>query len=131
MMVVDDSPLMGLVVRNLFSDDPNVQIAGYAKNGKEALDKLDELKPDLILLDIEMPVMDGFEFLPRAKLKSRAKVLILSSIATAGSEVAAKARKLGADAVINKPSGAVSLDLKAKTGSELFQVVYKLLNIST
>jgi two-component system, chemotaxis family, protein-glutamate methylesterase/glutaminase len=80
-LIVDDSSVMRLTIRNLIAKDQNLVIVGAAGNGKEALDQLDKLQPDLILLDIEMPEMDGLEFLRHARLKTRAKVVILSSLA--------------------------------------------------
>ena len=128
-MIVDDAAMMRLVIRNMLSDDPNLNLDSFASNGQEALDKLAEVQPDLILLDIEMPEMDGLEFLRHARLKSDAKVVVLTSVAPKGSPKAMQARALGADAVITKPSGAVSYDLAEKRGSELRQIIYKLLEI--
>ena len=128
-MVVDDAAMMRLVIRNMLGRDPHIHLAGFASNGKEALEKLDAVQPDLILLDIEMPEMDGLEFLRHARLKSQAKVVMLTSMAPKGSTKAMRARSLGADAIISKPSGAVSYDLEAKRGSELRQTIYRLLEI--
>jgi two-component system chemotaxis response regulator CheB len=128
-MIVDDAAMMRLIVQNMLYGDPNLMVAGTASNGREALDKLTEVKPDLILLDIEMPEMDGLEFLRHARLKSRAKVVVLTSVAPKGSPKAMQALALGADAVISKPSGAVSYDLEEKRGSELRQTIYRLLEI--
>lgn len=129
-MVVEDASMMRIIIKNILNGDPNFYIAGFAENGKIALEKLPEIQPDLILLDIEMPEMDGLEFLRHARLKSRAKIVILSSIATTGSPKAVQARALGADAVISKPSGAISYDLEEKRGSQIIQVIYKLLGLS-
>ena len=128
-MVVDDAAMMRLVIRNMLGRDPHIHLAGFASNGKEALEKLDAVQPDLILLDIEMPEMDGLEFLRHARLKSQAKVVMLTSMAPKGSTKAMRARSLGADAIISKPSGAVSYDLERKRGSEIRQTIYKLLEI--
>jgi two-component system chemotaxis response regulator CheB len=128
-MIVDDAAMMRLIVQNMLYGDPNLMVAGTASNGREALDKLAEVEPDLILLDIEMPEMDGLEFLRHARLKSRAKVVVLTSVAPKGSPKAMQALALGADAVIAKPSGAVSYDLEEKRGSELRQTIYRLLEI--
>ena len=128
-MIVDDAAMMRLVIQNMLSGDPNLMLAGFASNGKEALDKLNQVCPDLILLDIEMPEMDGLEFLRHARLRSAAKVVVLTSVAPKGSPKAMQARALGADAVISKPSGAVSYDLEEKRGSELRQTIYKLLEL--
>ncbi len=128
-MIVDDSSSMRLVIRNFINSDPNFTIVQTAANGKEALEKLPAANPDLILIDIEMPEMDGLEFLRHARLKTRAKLVMLSSSIEAGSLNAMKARSLGADGIVTKPSGAVSFDLEQKRGSELWQVIYKALGM--
>ncbi len=126
-MLVDDAAMMRMVVSKFISPLPEFQIVATAANGKLALEQLSK-HPDLklILLDIEMPEMDGPEFLRHAKLKTRAKIVILSSVAVAGSPHAAKARELGADAIVTKPSGAISMDLAEKRGSQLVQTMQKL-----
>ncbi len=128
-MVVDDAVMMRITIRNMLSKDSNLQIIGHASNGKEALSQLSKLRPDLILLDIEMPEMDGLEFLRHAQMRSKAKVLVLSSVTAAGSEKATRARKLGADAVISKPSGAISFDLEQERGTEIMKTIHNLLGI--
>lgn len=128
-MIVDDAAMMRLVVRNMLSKDPYLHVVGFAANGREALDRLAKVQPDLILLDIEMPEMDGLEFLRHARLKSEARVVVLTSVAPIGSPKAMQAYALGADAVIAKPSGAVSYDLEEKCGCELVQTIYRLLEI--
>ena len=105
-MLVDDTPLIRFVVRSLIDQTDDLEVVATAVNGKDALNKLDEAKPDLILTDIEMPEMDGLTFLRHLRLRSRAKTIVLSSIATAGSDKALEARKLGANAVIAKLDGA-------------------------
>lgn len=128
-MIVEDAAMMRIIIKNVVGDDPNLSIVGFAANGKEALEKLPSLQPDLILLDIEMPEMDGLEFLRHTRLKSRAKVIVLTSVAPVGSPKAVQARALGANAVISKPSGAVSYDLEAKRGSQLMQTIYEVLDL--
>jgi two-component system chemotaxis response regulator CheB len=128
-MIVEDAAMMRLVIQNILSRDPHLMMAGFASNGKEALDKLATVQPDLILLDIEMPEMGGLEFLRHARLKCQAKVVVVTSAAPEDSPEAIQARMLGADAVISKPSGAVSYDLEEKRGSELRRTIYKLLRI--
>ncbi len=130
-LLVDDSSTMRLIVRNLVNTDPNLTVVGSVENGKKAIEELPVVDPDLILLDLEMPEMDGIEFLRLARSKTKAKIVILSSIAPAGSPKAAQAISLGADAIISKPSGAVSFNLKEARGSELFQVIYQQLGMGT
>ncbi len=128
-MLVDDSSMMRLVIRNMLAADPALVVAESVENGKLALDALAHVSPDLILLDLEMPLMDGLEFLRHARAKTLAKVVVLSSVAGPGSAKAAQALQLGADAVISKPSGAVSYNLKEARGSLLFSTIYRLLGM--
>ncbi len=126
-MIVDDSAMMRMVVKTFVEHMPGFEIVAHAANGKLALSELQK-HPDLnlILLDIEMPEMDGLEFLRHAKMKTRAKICILSSVAASGSPHASRARELGADAIVTKPSGAVSYDLAEKRGSELAKIMRRL-----
>ena len=129
-MIVDDSVMMRNVTRSIISKWAGFEIVAHADNGKKALEELEKHKDlSLILLDIEMPEMDGLEFLRLARLRTKAKIVILSSVAIAGSPYAAKARMLGADAIITKPSGAVSLDLAEKRGAEMEQTIKKVLGL--
>jgi chemotaxis response regulator CheB len=128
-MIVEDSNAMRLIIRNMINTNPNLMVVKTAANGKEALELLPTAQPDLILLDLEMPEMGGLDFLRLARLKTRAKIVVLSSIALAGSSVASHARSLGADGVISKPSGAVSYDLEEKRGAEFWTVIHQLLGI--
>ena len=127
-MIVDDAAMMRLYISSFIKGLPDFKVVAEAGNGQEALDKLAAgADVDLILLDIEMPVMDGLEFLRHAKLKTRAKICMLSSVVVAGSANAAKARELGADGVVAKPSGAVSHDLAAKKGNVLAKTMRMLM----
>ena len=128
-MIVEDSNAMRLIIRNMINTNPNLMVVKTAANGKEALELLPTAQPDLILLDLEMPEMGGLDFLRLARLKTRAKIVVLSSVVIAGSTIAAQARSLGADGVISKPSGSISYDLEAKRGSEFWQVIHQLLEI--
>ena len=73
-MIVDDAAMMRLYIASFVRSLPEFKVVAQAANGQEALDKLTTSDVDLILLDIEMPVMDGLEFLRHAKLKTRAKI---------------------------------------------------------
>jgi chemotaxis response regulator CheB len=130
-MIVDDSAVMRVIINNVLRSDENLNaVVSYASNGQEALDKLGEFQPDLILLDIEMPKMNGLEFLRHARLKSRAKIVVLSAVTLpGGSKKTTQARALGADAVISKPSGTISFDLEEKRGDELRQTIYAMLGL--
>ena len=128
-LIVDDSFVMRALLRGIVTSDPDLHVVGEATNGLEALQNIKELKPDLVLLDIEMPHMDGIECLKRLRLMSRVPVIIVSSVAQAGSPQALEARKFGAAEVIAKPSGAMSLDLNAKKGHEIVTATRRVLGI--
>jgi len=122
-MIVDDSFVMRTLVKDIVSADKDLEVVGDAANGKLALEAAKKLNPDVILLDIEMPEMDGLECLKRLKLVSAAKVIIISSVAQTGSPQALQARRDGAVDVIAKPSGAMSLDLASKKGHDIVKAV--------
>lgn len=118
-LVVDDSFVMRTLIKDILSSDPDFSVVGEAANGGDALEKVRQLGPDVVLLDIEMPGVDGIEFLKRLKLISACRVVVVSSVTQFGSPQALEARRLGVFDIISKPSGALSLDLKAKRGSEI------------
>ena len=122
-LIVDDSKLMRLLLNNIIDSMKYFSEIYEAENGREALDLLELKKVDLILLDIEMPVMDGVEALKEIRLKHDAKVIIVSSLAQLGSSYSVKVKQLSADGVIDKPSGAVDPSLAAKRGNELRDMI--------
>ena len=124
-LVVDDSLMMRAIVIQIVSSDDRFEVVGEAANGRIALELAQQLKPDLILLDIEMPEMDGIDTLKRLMLSSKAKTIVISSVTQAASANAAEARRFGACAVIPKPSGAFSLDLSEKKSHEIIQAMCK------
>jgi two-component system chemotaxis response regulator CheB len=129
-LIVDDSFVMRALLRGIVTSDPDLEVAGEATNGLEALQQVKEIAPDLVLLDIEMPHMDGIECIKRLRLMSKVPVIIVSSVAQAGSPQAIEARKFGAADVIAKPSGAMSLDLNAKKGHEIVTAARRVLGLS-
>lgn len=103
-LVVDDTIVYRKVVSDILSEIPGVEVVGVAHNGKIALDKIRMLKPDLITLDIEMPVMNGIDALEAMqKLPSAPGVVMLSTLTTEGSEMTMRALELGAFDFILKP----------------------------
>lgn len=104
-VVCDDSIFMRRAITRMLSSDPGVEIVGQAKTGEEALSLCDELKPDVLTLDIEMPVMDGLTALRKLRIRMRGEapsVLMCSSLTKDGSHEALRALRLGAADVIGK-----------------------------
>ena len=112
-LVVDDSALMRNLVGKMIESAPDLTVLATAMNGRFALQKLDRLQPDVICLDIEMPEMNGIEFLRALSKKAgrRPPVIILSSVAVKGSKITMEALATGASDFVTKPSGAISHDI--------------------
>ncbi|NLW06723.1 MAG: chemotaxis response regulator protein-glutamate methylesterase, partial [Clostridia bacterium] len=103
-LVVDDSAFMRRVIIDILSADAGIQVVGYARNGKDALEKISRLKPQVVTLDIEMPVMDGLTTLKHLMQTSPVPVLMLSALTTSEAEVTIKALELGAVDFVLKPA---------------------------
>jgi two-component system, chemotaxis family, protein-glutamate methylesterase/glutaminase len=111
-LIVDDSALMRNLIGRMVDETPGLVVADKAMNGKFALDKIPRVNPDVIVLDLEMPEMNGIEFLKKRKeLGIKIPVVILSSIARRGAEITMEALSLGASDFIQKPSGSESADI--------------------
>jgi adenylate cyclase len=129
-LVVDDSFIMRNVVKQIVESDPDLEVVDTAENGMVALKKVRQIKPDVVLLDIEMPEMSGLETLRRLGLRSPCKVVILSNyVGKADSAERTEALRLGAVATIAKPSGSVRLDLNQMRESKIVSVLRKTLGL--
>jgi len=111
-LVVDDSALMRNLIGRMIEDTPGLVVAEKAMNGNFALQKIIRVNPDVIVLDLEMPEMNGIEFLKERKKRGiEIPVVILSSIAAKGAEITMEALSLGASDFVQKPSGSISEDI--------------------
>lgn len=95
-LVVDDSAFMRKAIENMLKNVPDIQIVGFGRNGKEAVEMCKSLRPDVITLDIEMPQMDGLEALSTIMRETPTSVIMVSSLTTEGAEATMKALDLGA-----------------------------------
>ncbi len=110
-LVVDDSTLVRKIVTDSLESDPQIKVIGHADNGETAVKLVKELDPDVVTMDIEMPVMDGLSAL-RAIIATNPKPVIMLSVFTQhGAEETFKALEYGAVDFIPKPSSMVSLTL--------------------
>ena len=107
-LIIDDSAFMRRLISDMLNSDANIEIADTARNGKEGLEKAIALKPDIITLDIEMPLMNGLDTLAELmKLTPVPKVIMLSSLTYEGGEATIKALELGALDFITKPTTSI------------------------
>lgn len=108
-LLVDDSLVAAQQVRGVLSEVDGMEVVGHAKNGAEALKLYSEHKPDMVLMDLIMPVMDGLQALRALRgIDEDAKVVVLSSVGGVESKVT-EALSLGAVSVITKPIDADSV----------------------
>ena len=112
-LLVDDNAVVRSLVRHLFELQSGFEISGEAENGLIAVEKAETLKPDLIILDLIMPVMHGLDAAPLLRqLLPDARIILFTQ--QGGSEVERLARAAGIDAVVSKSQAASELVLKAQ-----------------
>jgi two-component system chemotaxis response regulator CheB len=105
-LVVDDSALYRQTIHNVLRDFDDVSLVGIAKDGAEAVRKIEELDPDLLTLDVQMPGMDGIEVLREInRRRLRPKAIMVSSLTAEGAQVTTDALLEGAFDFILKPTG--------------------------
>jgi two-component system chemotaxis response regulator CheB len=103
-LTVDDSVFMRTVIRDMLTKDSTIEVVGTASNGVDALEKIKDLNPDVVTLDIEMPKMNGLEVLRELqKGRTRPKILMVSSLTSKDAEATYEAIHLGADDFMLKP----------------------------
>lgn len=110
-VVIDDSAFMRKAISTMLAKDPEIKVVGTANNGSEGLERVRELDPDVVTLDIEMPVMDGLTALRHIMMEMPRPVIMISSLTTEGAEATLKAMELGAVDFIPKDLSKVSLDI--------------------
>jgi two-component system chemotaxis response regulator CheB len=111
-LVVDDSALMRRVIWGLLEEDPEIQVVGSAVDGQDAIEKVHQLKPDVVTLDVEMPKLDGLQALGYLMSEHPVPCVMLSAYTPRGAETTLKALDYGATDFVMKPSGVISLDLE-------------------
>ena len=112
-LIVDDSPFIRMSLKKILSTDPEIEVIDTARDGQEGIKKLQTLKPDVVTMDVEMPVMNGLQALEEIMRWQPTPVIILSSVTTEGAKLTLKALDLGAADVVAKPSGRDGDDLLA------------------
>jgi len=107
-LIVDDSAFVRRLASDALAADPAIEVVGTAANPYEARDRIRELTPDVLTLDLEMPRMDGLTFLRLLMEHRPMPVIVLSSLTQRGSDFALEALRLGAVDVLGKPNGSGS-----------------------
>ena len=107
-LIVDDSAFMRKLLSDLFSSEPDFMVIDTARNGQDAVDKVKKLKPDLITMDVEMPIMDGMTAVEMIMKNTPTPVIMISSLTKQGAEATLRALELGAVDFVAKASGIIS-----------------------
>ena len=102
-LVVDDSALMRKLLAQILASDAGIDVVGTASNGEFALRKIEELRPHVVTLDLEMPGLNGIDVLKQIKRKHKTPVVVVSSYSTAGASITLRALALGAVDFVAKP----------------------------
>ena len=110
-LIVEDSFLMRKIISDILSSDPRFEVVDKARNGREALEKIFTLRPDVVTLDVNLPILDGLAVLQEIMKKQPTRVIMLSAYTQQGAAATITALELGAVDFISKPSGEISLDL--------------------
>lgn len=122
-LIVDDSALMRKSLKEIIMTDPSLEVVGTARDGQDAIDKVGDLRPDVVTMDINMPVMDGITSLQYILSEyPDIPVLMISSLTSEGALTTFEALELGAFDYVTKPSGTVSSNLHI-VGREIIQKI--------
>jgi len=110
-LVVDDSVVIRRLVTSVLSEDPDIEVVGTASSGRFALGKVEQLRPDIVTLDVEMPDMNGLEALAELRKKHpRLPVIMFSTVTERGAAATLDALTLGANDYVTKPSAVGSVN---------------------
>lgn len=121
-LVVDDSALMRKMIPAILQADPGIEVVGTAMDGLFALKKINELRPDVVTLDVSMPRLDGIETLRRIRDEFGTPVIMVSSLTRDDAELTFQALELGAFDFVTKPQDAISVHI-GEIGRELIAKV--------
>ena len=117
-LVVDDSAFMRHALSRLLSEAGGIEIVGTAANGEQGLEMVRTMRPDVVTLDVEMPVLGGLGMLRQVMVEQPTRVIMLSSLTTDGARVTLDALHAGAIDFVAKPDGSLSVDI-GRVGAEL------------
>lgn len=121
-LIIDDSAFMRKMISEILSSDSRIKVLDTARNGEIGLKKIEKHNPDVVTLDVEMPVMDGMTTLKKIMDSHPLPVIMLSNVTGLGANKTMEAITNGAVDFVTKPSGAISLDI-GKVKDELITKV--------
>jgi len=127
-LIVDDAAFMRRALVTILSKDKEIEIVGVAKHGKDALEAIDVLDPDVITLDVDMPVMDGLTAIRHIMVRQPRPVVMVSALAENG-RIALEALRLGAIDFFPKPSGTISIDMEQQ-GEEINTIIKRAAKVN-
>jgi len=129
-LIVDDAVVVRRSLSDAIAGDPALEVAGTASNGRLALAKFPSLKPDIVLLDIEMPEMDGLETVRQLrKIDARIPIIMFSTLTEHGASATLEALSLGASDYVTKPSNTDMTGTIGKISQELIPRIHALCRI--
>jgi len=121
-LIADDSALMRREIKKILETDPQIEVVAVARDGQDAVEKTREFDPDVVALDINMPVMDGLTALQYIMMENPRPVVMVSSLTQEGALTSYEALELGAVDFVGKPGGTISRDI-GKVGED---IIYKI-----
>jgi len=121
-VIADDSALMRKKIREILDSDPDIEVISAARNGQEALKAVYSLKPDVVTLDVEMPVLNGIETLGYIMSEIPTPCVMISAFTKEGAQETIHALEFGAIDFISKPGGVISVDI-GNIGQEIIRKV--------
>lgn len=122
-LVVDDSAFMRRVISDIINTQPGMEVVGKAHDGADAMEKIRELHPDVVTMDIEMPNMDGLTAVKKIMEINPLPIIMLSSLTRNGAEQTMKALNLGAVDFIAKPSSNLAVDIDIIKGDIVRKII--------
>lgn len=110
-VVADDSALMRKKISDILGNDPDIEVVGIVRNGEEVIEAIYALRPDVVTLDVEMPILNGLDALGYIMSEFPTPCVMISAFTKAGAKETIKALEFGAVDFITKPSGVISPDI--------------------
>ena len=127
-LIVDDSAFMRMVIKDIIDKQPDMRVVGMARDGMEAVEKIGQIKPDVITLDVEMPRLNGLEALKVIMKKTPTRVIMVSSLTSKDAEITIECLENGALDFIQKPAGSTSWTFR-QVESELVEKIRNVMKI--